>query len=220
MIAEDLINNIVPSLKTTDTVEDAMSWMDEFRVCHLPIVFEQEYLGLISENQLFDLPDPSQPIGSYKLNLERPYTTGSQHIFDVVKDLGERKLTVIPILDEEENYLGLTTSVDIIENLSRLASFYEPGGIIILTMNVHDYSLSEIARIVESNDCKILSSHVASSSESSQVELVIKLNKTDLTRVIASFERFQYNIKASYHESTFDDDLKDRFNTLMNYLKL
>lgn len=220
MIAEDLINNIIPSLKTTDRVEDALEWMDEFRVCHLPIIFEQEYLGLISENQLFDLPDTSRAIGSYKLNLDRPHASANQHIFDVVKNLGERKLTVIPILDEEENYLGLTSSVDIIEHLSRLACFNEPGGIIILTMNVRDYSFSEIARIVESNDCKILSSHVASSAASSQLELVLKLNKTDLTRIIASFERFEYNVKASYHESTFDDDLKHRYNSFMNYLKL
>ena len=86
-------------------------------------------------------------------------------------------------------------------------------------MNVHDYSLAEISRIVESNDTKILSSHVASSYDSSQVELVLKLNNTDLTRIIASFDRFGYTIKESYHESEQDDDLQDRYDTLMNFLK-
>lgn len=219
MIAEEMINNMVPSLKLTDLVSDALSWMDEFRVCHLPVVFEDEYLGLVSENQLYELPDENEAIGSYKINFKRPLVFGNQHIFDVVKTIGENKLTTIPIVGKEEQYLGLTTSVDLIEHLTRLASFHEQGGIIILTMNVHDYSLAEIARIVESNDAKILSSHVASSFDSSQVELVLKLNKTDLTRIIASFERFNYTIKESYHESDHDDDLQDRYDMLMNFLK-
>lgn len=219
MIAADLINNIIPSLKTTDSVQDALDWMDEFRVSHLPIVFEQEYLGLVTESELLDL-DPMDKVMVVANSIQRPFVFGNDHIYDLIKNIGESQVTVVPVIDEEENFLGIITAVDIIAALSKLGSFAEPGGVIILELNARDYSMSQIAQIIESNEARILSSNIITNSSSMRMEILLKIDQIDLTRIIAAFERYQYNVKASFHSSTFDEELKDRYNHLMNFLKM
>ena len=95
-----------------------------------------------------------------------------------------------------------------------------PGGIIILEINANNYSLSEISHIVESNDASVISSYITSRPDSAMMEVTLKINKTDLTRILASFYRHNYDVKASYHESEFTDELKNRSDYLMNYLNM
>jgi CBS-domain-containing membrane protein len=130
------------------------------------------------------------------------------------------QLTVVPVLDAEEHYLGVITSAQLLSSLSSMASVAEPGGIIVLEMNTHDYTLTEIGRIVESNDAKILSSFVSSNADSTKIEVTLKINRKDLTAILQTFERFNYTVKAWYHQSEFDDDLKTRYDSFMNYINI
>lgn len=220
MLAADLITDFVPSLKTSDSVEKAMSWMAEFRVRHLPIVNNTQLLGLISDEDILELNEPDQPIGNQKLSLVRPYVNEGQHIYDVIKLIAEQKLSVVPVLDPKSNYLGLITMQDLVTHFADMAAIADPGGILILELGIRDYSLSEIARIIESNQASILSSYITSKLDSTKIELTLKINKTDLTDIIASFQRFNYTIKASYHQNNHMDDTMDRYDSLMNYLNL
>ena len=96
-----------------------------------------------------------------------------------------------------------------------------PGGIIVLEMNSHDYSLAQIARIVEDNDAKILSSHVLSVAHSIKIEVTLKINRMDLTSIIQSFQRFGYVIKASVHGYNRNEDvLRDNYDQFMMYLNV
>jgi len=87
-------------------------------------------------------------------------------------------------------------------------------------LNLHDYSLSEISRIVESNDAKILSLYISSHTDSTKLEVTIKINRTDLSAIIQTFNRYNYTIKASFHQSEYVDDLKDRFDSFMSFLNI
>jgi hypothetical protein len=91
---------------------------------------------------------------------------------------------------------------------------------LVLELNIHDYSLSEIARIVESNDAKILSLYISSHIDSNKLELTVKINRTDLSPIIQTFNRYNYTIKASFHQSEYVDDLKDRFDSFMSFLNI
>ena len=129
-------------------------------------------------------------------------------------------MSLLPVVDEQNKYLGVVTFHHLINNLSSLASVTEPGGIIVLEINVNDYSLSQIAQIVESNNSAILSSYVTSFSDSTKLEVTIKVNNTDLTRIIQTFNRYNYTIKASIYQSEFLDDLRQRYDQFMNYLNI
>jgi hypothetical protein len=96
-----------------------------------------------------------------------------------------------------------------------------PGGVIVLELNTNDYSLAQIARIVEDNDAKILSSHVASVANSFKIEVTLKINQTDLTSILQSFQRFDYTIKASFQGSNRQEDvLRKNYDQFMLYLNV
>ncbi len=220
MIARQLISGIIPLLKTSDTGEHAISWMQEFNVSHLPIVNNEQFLGLISEDDILDMNDLFEPIGNHQLSLFRPFVKDNVHLFEIIKVATELNLTLIPVIDKNENYVGVITLQTIVQEFGKLNGLSETGGILVLEMNKNDYSLSEIARIVESNNAFILCNYVSTHAESTKIEVTLKLNVSDLRHIIATFERFEYTIAASYQQEEYFDRLKDHFDSLMNYLNI
>src|SRR3546814_120599 len=103
---------------------------------------------------------------------------------------------------------------------ARLTALDHPGGIIVLEVGARDFQLSEIARIVEANDAFVLSSYIRSFENSTRLELTMKISKTDLTHIIASFERFNYLVRASFHQASHRDNTMERFDSFMHYLNI
>lgn len=220
MLAKDLITDEIPPLKTSDTGLMVINWMDEFKVSHLPIVNNHEYLGLISDTDILDLNIMDEELGKHKLSLIRPFVFENHHVYEVIKLISNLKLTVLPVLDFNQNYIGLIPITALLQQFALLAATREPGGIIMLEMNVHDYSLSQIAQIVESNDGKILSCYLNSLSDSTRIEVTLKINKEELSGILQTFNRYNYTVKASFHQSEFSDDMKNRFDSFMNYINI
>jgi len=221
MLAKEMISDVVPSLKTSDTGFQALAWMDIFRISHLPIVNNSEFLGLISDKDIYDLNMADEPIGNHKLSLFSPFVYETQHIYEVIELVSRLNLSAVPVLDQKNNYLGLITISELIERFADLPALKHPGGILVLELNVHDYSLSQIAQIVESNDAKILSLYVSSSEDTTKMDVILKINRTDLSSIIQTFERYDYTIKASYLKDNEADNLiKNRYELFMRYLNV
>ena len=77
-----------------------------------------------------------------------------------------------------------------------------------------------MAQIVEGDNAQILSSYVQSFQDSTRLEVTLKINKTELSGIISSFERYNYQVKAVFNSTTTDDGTEDRYNSLMNYLNV
>jgi len=220
MRAEELISEIIPPLKFTETGEKAMDWMNELRVSHLPVVNGTEYVGLISENDVYDMIDPSQRLCDRFTNLPKPFIYAERHVYEVMKIIADLKITVVPVLDKENNYLGCTDLLYLMSQITAVNSIKEPGSILVLVMSKHDYSLTQIARIVEENNAKVLSSYITSLPDSTEIEVTIKINTGNIDRILQTFNRYDYTIKASFQKGKFQDDLKRRYDELINYLKM
>ncbi len=220
MIAKEMISNLVPPLKTSDTGDKALLWMQEFCVSQLPIVNGEEYLGLITEDEIMDLSEPAAAIGSYELALQKPSVQENTHLYEVIKTLVENRLSLVPVVGPNNVYEGVVTLDNIIKHFADLNSINEMGAVIVLNLNKNEYALSEIARIVESNGAVILSSHVFASKETGQLEVVLKLNVSDIRSIVSTFERFEYTIGGFYQEDEYKDQIQDRYDSLMNYLNI
>ena len=220
MIAKHLISDKIPPLKTSDSGDKALHWMNELHVNHLPIVNNKQLLGMISEDDILDLKDSSEAIGTTSQNLHRPFVYEYQHIYDVIKIITEQNLTLMPVLDENEDYVGLITLERIVKCFATMSSIQEPGGIIVLDVSSRDYSLSEIAQIIESNDANVLSCYISTHAQSKQLEITLKINKLDLKEILATFDRYNYEVVASFQETEHTEYLKDRLDSLMNYLNM
>ena len=220
MLAVELISEEIFPLSTSDTGNHALQLMEDFKLTELPMVQHSEFLGLVKEGDVLDMNDLDEAVGKQKLALERPIIFASEHIYEVLGKMSLHKLSLIPVLDEESNYLGVITMPAIIESISNLAAIRDLGGILQLELNVNDYSLSEIASIVESNGAKILSSYIHTHDDSTKMDVTIKINKTDLSPIIQTFNRYNYTIAASFHKSELEDQMQKRFNEFMNYLNM
>jgi len=220
MLAKELITDDIPSLKPSDTVARALSWMDEFKVTHLPVAKGNLFKGMISEIDLLDQYDDTIPIKKCDLEFLLIGANPEQHVFDVVKTISTSGLTVIPVIDEEKNYLGSITMNHLMEVIADMSVVSDPGGIIVLEMGQHDYYLSEIARLIEGNDAKILGTFITSHPDSTKLLVTLKINRKDLSPILQTLERYDYKIAAHFDEARPDDDLKDRFDSLMNYLNI
>jgi len=219
MIASKLISHIISPLRTSDTGEEAITMMNVYHVKHLPIVNNESFLGIISEDDILD-NDLNEPIGSYRLSLINPFVYESDHIFDVMKKIAQSNLTTIPVIDHQENFLGLITLEDLLKCFANGFSFNEVGGIIVIKVHRNNYSLAEIARIVESGNANIISSFISSQQDTGELLISLKLNTNELAAVISAFERFDYVIHSSYTESEEYDNLKERYDSLMKYLSV
>ena len=166
MLAKELISDVIPALHTSDSGQKALYWMDIFRISHLPIVNNVDFLGLIADKDIYDNNMAEEPIGNHNLSLFSPYVTDSQHIYEVMELASELQLTVVPVLDEDNHYLGSISLTDLLHYFADVSSLKQPGGIIVLEINANDYALTQIAQIVESNDAKILSLYITSSVNS------------------------------------------------------
>jgi acetoin utilization protein AcuB len=220
MTARDLINDDLPPLKIEDSAEKAIHWMDEFRVSCLPLVKGNEFIGMITADDLYEFEEPEAPIGTHPLALLKPVLLPSQHAYDALKLMAELSLDVIAVTDESGKFIGAASLTTLTDKLAKMAAVREPGGILVLEVNNADYSLSQIAQIVEGNDAKILSCYVAGTTDSSRVEVTLKLNKQDLSRILQTFSRYNYTVLATYHQSVYEEDMRRRYDEFMNYISM
>ncbi|MCK4989837.1 MAG: CBS domain-containing protein [Bacteroidales bacterium] len=219
MLARELISDVVTALKTSDSGTLALSWMEVFRIKHLPIVNHREFLGLISDSDIYDLNDPDEPVGNHNLSLQKPYVNEGQHIYEVIELMSRMELTLVPVLNAEKQYLGAITQEDLTRKFAHLSAMQQPGGIIELEMNQLDYSLSEISQIVEGNNGRILSLYVASSDDNSSLRVTLKINLTDLVSVMETFNRYNYTVVSSHmNDEDLDEFYQDRFDSFLKYL--
>lgn len=220
MIAREVITDEIPPLLHTDTGEKALNWMEEFKVSHLPVLKNGNFVGLISESDILDKKDLDHSLDELFDHLPRPYVGENAHVYEVLSRMSEHKISVLPILDENEKYVGCTSVHQLMTLIANTSSIKEIGGIVVLEMNKHDYSLALIAQIVESENAKILSTYIMSSLDTTKLEVTLKISEIDLSRILRSFERHDMVVKASYQRSSDMDDLQYRYDALMNYLNM
>lgn len=221
MLAKELITDTVPSVKTSDQASRVLDWMSEFKVAQLPVVNHERLLGLISEQDLIESDLDDSPIGAIRLSL--PETTAvfeDTHIYEAIKVASLMKLDVLPVLDSRDNsYVGVITYHDFLRHSAELLGVSELGGIIVLSILPNSYSVSEIGRICESNDAKILSLTLANGEEG-KLLVTIKLNVRELSRVIATFQRFEYEIAKVIFDAEQLDDYRESYENLLRYLNI
>ncbi len=195
--------------------------MEIFRIAHLPVVDEHEYLGLISDKSIYDLNLAGKKMDDCREHLLLPHVHSNQHIYEVASVISELKLSLVPVLDLKHSYLGVVSVMDLSKKFAELVAVHEPGGIIVLELTPLDYSLSQIAQIVESNDAKILSLYTCKEDDSNQLLVTLKVNQVDLSPLIQTFVRYDYSIRAVFmDESILNNMYDDRFNQLMKYMNI
>ncbi|PAW94967.1 CBS domain-containing protein [Mucilaginibacter sp. MD40] len=220
MIAIELIEDAIPPVHTSDTIQKVFDRMAEFRVSHLPIVNEEQFLGLISEDDLIEEPDYNTSIGALALSLVNPYVLEDQHVYDVIRLFYEQQLTVVPVLNQKKDYQGLISINCLAEYFAKLTSVTDPGGIIVLEVDIRNNSLAHMSQVVESDNAQVLSSYTRTFPDSTRMEVTLKVNKQDISNILATFQRYNYEVKATFNFTDHNNNSLDRYDSFMNYLNI
>lgn len=220
MLIQEIILNDLDVVNSKQTGLEVLALMNELGREHIAVVDNGQYIGVVTEERLYDLSSNNLPVGQYPSAFVKIFLQADQHVYDAAHLLSESKLEMMPVVDEDNHYLGYVDAECVLYKIATLSGVSEPGGVLVLELNVNDYSMAEVAQIVESNNAKILSSFLNAPGDSTKMELTLKINRLDLSAIIKTFERYQYNILASYHQSKYDEGLKDRFALFMKYLNM
>jgi acetoin utilization protein AcuB len=221
MIAEDLINHMIPPLKGTDDAHKAIVWMEEFRCNYLPVVESGHLLGFISEEIILETNDIEKQVGDFNLVGQTSFVHLDTHFYDILKIATDNKLQMVAVLNDDQQYNGVITVQDTLTSFAQTAAVQMPGAILVLCMNFIDYSLSEISRLIEENHAKILSSIIKEDPlDAGKIRLTLKINQSDMSRIVATLERFGYKVIGRYQELKPVENEKERIDMLLRYLDI
>ncbi|MCS5491268.1 CBS domain-containing protein [Algoriphagus limi] len=221
MQAYEFINNLIPPLKLSDQAKMALSWMQEIRTNFLPVVDKGKFLGFLSEETIFDLNNPEATVEEISLDMPACWVYSDQHIYDVLRVSSEQDSNIVAVLDREMAYMGVVTMEDAIAAIADSLSIQSQGSVLVLSMNMTDYSLAEIARLAETENTKILSSFISSDPlDENKIKLTLKLDKPELRYIKATLERFGYKILDHYQEETQISSEEDRIGNLLRFLDI
>ncbi len=219
MIAAELISDIVSPVKTSDTGEEVLTMMNLFHVRHLPIVNNEELLGVISEDDILS-QNIDAAVGSYALSMRKPFVEIHTNIMEIMNIMAEYNLSSVPVIDSNNVYKGMVLLQDILIFFSKSATFHQPGSVIIIEINRQDYSMVEISQIVEMEKASVIGLFIYEHANPNSIRLILKINTQNLEHILAALERYNYNVEASFSENNLNESLQDRYDSFMRYLNV
>lgn len=220
MLTRNLQTQTLPYLHLSDKVSAALELMNENHVEHLPIVEGDKYIGMISEEDLSRAENEHSTLDQFKQSISNPSVKEDEHVLKALQVAVQSGLTVVPIVGEEDELINVVTYSNLLKYSSEFLSLNEPGGLIVLEIEGKNYSFNEISRLVESNDSQIKQLNTTLDPETGLMEVTIKINKTEISDIVATFQRHEYNVKYYLGEELFENELKTNYDNLMNYLKI
>lgn len=216
MKVQDAIHTTIPALHPGDTTEEALGRLMEHHVRHLPVVVDEELVGILSEKQMMSASGPDARIGD--LLAAHPISVSPDaHIFDAARMLVDHSLSVLPVADDSGRYLGLIRRHDIFDQFAQMLATQEPGAILAVEVEPRDYALAQLIHLIEQNDAKVRA--VASETPENATDAIrvtLKLNVRDTSRVRHVLEHHGYDVVASFGEE--DRDVHELADAFMRYL--
>lgn len=220
MLAQQLIQNNYPPVNLFDKISLAIQLMEDYDVLHLPIINEDKFVGLIGKDELFDAPDDQAPIASLENQLIKAFVKADEFFLTAVKNMAQHQLTTIAVLNDQAELLGVITQEQLIKQFTHFLGIEEPGGIIVIETEKRHFSFGEISRLIETNDAYITQLNTTIEPETGLILVTIKINKPEISDIIATLQRYDYSVRYYFGEEQFTNELKENFNQLMFYLNI
>ncbi len=220
MLTIELINNNIPRLQLKDSVSKALRLVSDFRVTHLPVVEDDKFLGLISEEDLLDQEESKMPIELMQETFVHVSVRDNEHFLNAVTCSNQADSNVVAVVNEENELMGMITTNDLLKTIGNFAGTNEIGGIIVLEMERSQFAISEISRIVESNDASILHLNTTVHAETGMLTVTIHINKKEISAIVATFERYEFDVIYYFGNENFENEIHSNYRHLMNYLDI
>src|SRR5436190_9406841 len=212
----DYINNDFKAIDSQDSIVAVRDFFEEIHFSHFPVTEDGVYIGCISANDL-ETFDFDKKINHYRYTLEPFYVRTNMIWLDVLEIFGKNQTDIMPVLDENNQYVGYYEITDIIKFFHETPFLKEAGRIIIVEKPIIDFSIGQIVQIVESNNGKIWGLFISDLTVDT-VQVMIKINIGPINEIIQTFRRYAYDIISEHHEDSYIKNLQERAEYLDKYL--
>ncbi len=219
MLNKELISASIPTLNLKDPVLQVLDLMSEFHVKQLPVVEEDKYMGLVFEDDLMNLED-SITLETISNHFSRVAVQANTHFIESIQTVNDYNLSIVPVVDKESEFVGVITAIDLLKQLGKITGSSEPGGLIVLELEQRNFSFAEISKLVETNDAQITQLNTYWDTNTDSFLVTLKINKFEISDIIATFQRYEYQVKYYFGEELYENELKDNYDHLMNYLSI
>jgi CBS domain-containing protein len=220
MLNNELINHAIPQLQLQDSISRALQLIQEYRLTHLPVVSGNKYLGMIGEDDLFDAGQENSSIGILQDNFITMAVREEEHFLTSLNCFNLFETNIVPVINQQNELMGIITATDLLKALGSYSGSNEMGGIIVIEMDRSRFAISEISRIVESNDATILHLNTTFNAENSLLTVTLQLNKKEIATIVSSFERYEYTIVNYFGDEKFENEIHSNYRHLMSYLDI
>lgn len=219
MLISQLNFSNYPIVSLTDKVSFALQLMEDYETQHLPVVSEEKYVGLISKDDLLDANDDFS-LAALEYELIKTSVNPNEHFLSALKTAIDLSLTLVPVVDTEKALQGIITQKELLRAAGRFNGVEEPGAIIALEMEKAHFAFGELTRLVETNDANITQLNTSVDSVTGQLTVTIKINKLEISDILATFQRYDYSILYYFGEEAYENELRENYDLLMTYLKI
>lgn len=220
MLTRELLSQTLPHLRLQDKVYQALQLMNDNNVTHLPIVEAEKFIGVISEEDLLQAENDNSALSELQQSFSDVSVKDDEHFLKAVQLAADSGLTVVPVVNEENELVGTLAYNELLKFSSEFMSLSEPGGLIVLEMESNQYSFGEISKLVETNDAQITQLNTSNDGETGMMQVTIRINKPEVSDIVATFQRYDYTVKYFFGEELYGNELRSNYDNLMNYLKI
>ena len=203
-----------------DTISHALELAKENRYQHLPVLDGAQYVGLVGVEDLEEAQDASAELISLQPIFTKPLVRSADHFLQALRMRAKYFVDLIPVVNEENEWEGAVGDEKLLDNLSKLTGVSDSGSIVVLSMPLHDYAPGEINRLVESNDAMIMHMNTQQDPHSGVMQVVLRINREEVSDLIATFQRHEYNVLYYYGDESYDNSLQNNLDHLLNYLNI
>ncbi|MEN9949748.1 MAG: hypothetical protein RLY85_500 [Bacteroidota bacterium] len=215
----NLLDHDFQVLNVHDTVAQAIETMEAEQVFTLPVLDGQQFLGVVELDDLESASLQDELETLQPLFLKVSVRTGD-HFIQALRLRSKYQLDIVPVLNEQQEWEGVIESARLLDQASQLLGAEETGSMLVLGMSRTDYAPGEINRLVESNDATIMNMNAVTDPASGMLQVMIRINKEDISGIIATFQRYEYKVLYHYGEEAFDNSLQNNLEHLFNYLNI
>lgn len=220
MLTRELVSQSLPALHLHDKVYQALQLMNDNQVTHLPVVDGDTYAGLLSEDDLLQVENDHELLSKLDQSFFNVSVKEDEHFLKAIQLAAENGLSIVPVVNDEQELAGTVSYNELLRHASSFMSLNEPGALIVLEMPGNQYSFNEISKLVETNDAQITQLNTSNDPETGLMQVTIRINKPEVSDIIATFQRYEYNVKYFFGEEQYANELRSNYDNLMNYLKI
>lgn len=214
-----LISKNIPQLTLHDSVAKALQLMDDFEVTELSIVQKDKYIGTINKEDALS-GNETAAIETLQDDFTINLVLEQDHFTKALSIIAEKKLSSIAVLNNDRDYIGVILATELTEHVANYIGAFAAGGIVTLSMESINFSFSEISRLIETHDATITQLNTETDVTTGLLQVTIKVNKKEISDIIATLQRFEYNVIAYYGEENYTNELQENYSHLMHYLNL